>query len=304
MDINHIVIVGAGTMGTDLAVKLSASGVRVTVVGRPGGRADTFSVRAISAARDLGVSPDGLDMRLVSDLASVDWLSADLVIENIAEELAAKQSIFKQIASLANKKTIITSNSSTFGISRIVDGLSQQARFFGLHFFMPAHLVPLVEIVMSESSDLQTAKDIKQYLSARNFVPVIVHKDVPGFLGNRIQAAMMREVWHILECKIATPEDVDKAVMYGFGCRFLAAGPVMQKEISGLDVTYAANASVFSDLSNADKPPSFLADKVKRGEIGMKSERGFWHWNKASIRETRERYMQRLKSSIKVLLEK
>ncbi len=291
-------------MGTDLAVKLSGSGVRVTVVGRPGGRADTFDVRSTSAARDLDVSPDDLDMRLVSDLMSVDWLSADLVIENVVENLEVKQSIFKQIVSLANKKTIITSNSSTFGISLIANGLSQQARFFGLHFFMPAHLVPLVEIVMSESSDLQTANEIKQYLSVRNFVPVIVYKDVPGFLANRIQAAMMREVWHILEREIATPEDVDKAVMFGFGCRFLAAGPIMQKEISGLDVTYSANTGVFSDLSNADKPPSFLAEKVKRGEIGMKSERGFWHWNQASIREARERYMHKLKSSIKVLLEK
>ena len=303
MDIKHIVIVGAGTMGTDLAVKLSASGARVTVIGRPGGRAETFAARAISAARDLDVSSDNIDMQLVSTLTSVDWLSVDLVIENVIEDLAVKQSIFRQIVSLANEHAIITSNSSTFGISLIASGLSQQTRFFGLHFFMPAHLVPLVEIVMSESSELQIANELKQYLSARDFVPVIVRKDVPGFLANRIQAALIREVWHILEREIATHEDVDKAVMYGFGCRFLAAGPVMQKEISGLDVTYSANTSVFSDLSNADKPPSFLGDKVKRGEIGMKSGKGFWHWDQASIRETRERYMQKLKSSIKVLLD-
>ena len=185
MDIKHIVIVGAGTMGTDLAVKLSASGARVTVIGRPGGRAETFAARAISAARDLDVSSDNIDMQLVSTLTSVDWLSVDLVIENVIEDLAVKQSIFRQIVSLANEHAIITSNSSTFGISLIASGLSQQTRFFGLHFFMPAHLVPLVEIVMSESSELQIANELKQYLSARDFVPVIVRKDVPGFLANR-----------------------------------------------------------------------------------------------------------------------
>jgi 3-hydroxybutyryl-CoA dehydrogenase len=91
--------------------------------------------------------------------------------------------------------------------------------------------------------------------------------------------------------------------MYGFGCRFLAAGPVMQKEISGLDVTYSANSNVFPDLSNADKPPLFLASKIERGETGMKSERGFWSWSESSIREARERYMEKLKRSIKVLLD-
>ena len=303
MNINHIVIVGAGTMGTDLAVNLSKSGARVTIVGRPGGRAETFGDRATSAARDLDVTLENLDLQLVSDLRSADWSSTDLVIENVAEDLAVKQDIFKQIVSLANERTVITSNSSTFGISSIADGLRQQSRFFGLHFFMPAHLIPLVEIVMSENSDVQIADEIKGYLSSRNFVPVIVRKDVPGFLANRMQAALMREVWHILEREIATPEDVDKAVMYGFGCRFLAAGPVMQKEISGLDVTYSANSNVFPDLSNADKPPLFLASKIERGETGMKSERGFWSWSESSIREARERYMEKLKRSIKVLLD-
>jgi len=288
-------------MGTDLAVKLSASGARVTVVGRPGGRAETFSDRALSAARDLGVSLESLELQLISNLVSVAWSSADLIIENVTEDLAIKQSIFKQVVALANAEAIITSNSSTFGISLIANGLGQQSRFFGLHFFMPAHLVPLVEVVMSANSDLAIAEEIKLYLSSRDFVPVIVRKDVPGFLANRIQAALMREVWHILERGIATPEDVDKAVMYGFGCRFLAAGPVMQKEISGLDVTYSVNTNLFPDLSNADKPPSFLADKVKRGEIGMKSEVGFWTWNQKSIREARDRYMQRLKAAIKIL---
>jgi 3-hydroxybutyryl-CoA dehydrogenase len=135
LNINHIVIVGAGTMGTDLAVNLSKSGARVTIVGRPGGRAETFGDRATSAARDLDVTLENLDLQLVSDLRSADWSSTDLVIENVAEDLAVKQDIFKQIVSLANERTVITSNSSTFGISSIADGLSQQSRVFWTTFF-------------------------------------------------------------------------------------------------------------------------------------------------------------------------
>jgi len=301
VNFKHIVIIGAGTMGTDLSVKLAASGARVTIVGRSGGRADTFDTRALSAARDLDVALDQLKLELLSDLTSVDWSSADLIIENVNEDLVIKQSVFEQVVALSNADAIIASNSSTFGISLISSGLSPQSRFFGLHFFMPAHLVPLVEIVTSDKSDLQIAEKIKLYLTSLGFVPVIVRKDVPGFLANRIQAAMMREVWNILERGIATPEDVDKAVKYGFGCRFLAAGPVMQKEMSGLDITYSASKNVFPDLSNDDEPPSILSDKVKRGELGMKAEMGFWNWDQESIRVARDRYVIKLKAAIKVL---
>ncbi|MEJ6649241.1 MAG: 3-hydroxyacyl-CoA dehydrogenase family protein, partial [Burkholderiales bacterium] len=107
--------------------------------------------------------------------------------------------------------------------------------------------------------------------------------------------------WNILERGIATPEDVDKAVKYGFGCRFLAAGPVMQKEMSGLYITYSASKNVFPDLSNEDEPPSILSDKVKRGETGMKAEVGLWTWDQESIRKARDLYVIKLKAAIKVL---
>tara|TARA_B110000305_G_scaffold39157_1_gene40121 strand:- start:112 stop:1026 length:915 start_codon:yes stop_codon:yes gene_type:complete len=301
VNFKHIVIIGAGTMGTDLSVKLAASGTRVTIVGRPGGQADTFHNRARNAGLDLSLDFDQLKLQLLPDLISVDWPSADLIIENVNEDLALKQSIFGQVVILANANAIIASNSSTFGISLISSGLAPQARFFGLHFFMPAHLVPLVEIVTSEHSDVQIAEKIKLYLSTQGFVPVIVRKDVPGFLANRIQAAMMREVWNILERGIATPEDVDKAVTYGFGCRFLAAGPVMQKEMSGLDITCSASKNVFPDLSNEDEPPKILSDKVERGEMGMKTGLGFWSWNDESISEARNGYVAKLKAAIKIL---
>ena len=168
---------------------------------------------------------------------------------------------------------------------------------------MPAHLVPLVEIVMSAETDPKLSQRLKDSLKQLGFVPVIVKKDVPGFLANRIQAAMMREVWHVLENDIASPEDVDTAVTFGFGCRLLAAGPVLQKEISGLDVTYLANKNVFPDLSVETAPPPVLEDKVLGGNIGMKSGNGFWHWDENKKSEVRRQYISKLKASVKVLSE-
>lgn len=301
MNFKHIVVIGAGTMGTDLSVKFAASNQRVTVVGRVGGRAATFHERAQNTARDLGVTLEKTNLCLVDDIDSVDWSTADLVIENVNEDLALKQALFRTVTALANSDAIITSNSSTFGISSIAAGLSNPGRFFGLHFFMPAHLVPLVEIVASEHSNLDIAEKIKLALIPIGFEPVTVRKDVPGFLANRIQAAMMREVWNILDRDIATAEDVDKAVMYGFGCRFLAAGPIMQKEISGLDVTHSASKNLFPDLNNDAVPPAMLTQKIEKGEMGMKTQQGFWAWTPESIEENRKKYVKKLRAAIEIL---
>lgn len=303
MKFTHIVIVGTGTMGTDLSVKLSVGGERVTVVGRSGGSIDSFWTRAGHTASDMGVDLNTDLLRLVTNVTDVEWQDVDLVIENVREDLDIKRSVFRELCSLAPADAVITSNSSTFGISKITEGLENPRRFLGLHFFMPAHLVPLVEIVMSTETDSKLSQDLKGSLKQLGFVPVIVKKDVPGFLANRIQAAMMREVWHVLENDIASPEDVDTAVTFGFGCRLLAAGPVLQKEISGLDVTYLANKNVFPDLSVETTPPPVLEEKVLGGNIGMKSGNGFWHWDENKKSEVRRQYISKLKASVKVLSE-
>lgn len=288
-------------MGTDLASKFAASGFRVTAFGRPGGTSETFLNRVSRSAEELGVKLDSGAIELCADSSRIDWSSVDLVNENVSEDLGTKKLVFHQIVKLAKGDTLITSNSSTFGISEISKGLSNPKRFFGLHFFMPAHLVPLVEIILSEKSDRLWADHLKQELTGAGFTPVVVRKDIPGFLANRIQAAMMREVWHLLENDVASAEDLDKAVVNGFGCRLLAAGPVMQKEISGLDITYAANKNVFRHLSNATEPPGVLADKISSGNLGMKTGKGFWNWNESSSSKVRKKYIDQLKAAINLI---
>jgi 3-hydroxybutyryl-CoA dehydrogenase len=132
-------------------------------------------------------------------------------------------------------------------------------------------------------------------------VPVVVKKDIPGFLANRIQHALMREVWSLIDRGIASPEDVDKAVRFGFGMRYLAAGPVLQKEMSGLDVNFAASKAVYPDLCTDSGPPQMLLEKVRRGELGMKSGKGFWEWTPERVAAEKSRYNRALARALQIL---
>ncbi|MEK9963065.1 MAG: 3-hydroxyacyl-CoA dehydrogenase NAD-binding domain-containing protein [Betaproteobacteria bacterium] len=299
--LKKVLIFGGGTMGTDLSVRFAKSGISAVVFARAGKTHDTFWSRASVSASDLEVDINDLDIQLCDELDQIPWDELELVVENVSESLAIKREVFSVLAKRVHKHTIVTSNSSTFSISKIAQDFPLANRCFGLHFFMPAHLVPLVELVLGAQSEKATALELRVELEKLGLTTVLVEKDVPGFLANRIQASMMREVWNVIESGIASPEDVDKAVRYGFGFRLMAAGPVMQKEISGLDVTFEAGKSVFPDLSNANEPPSVLAKKIENGNFGMKTGRGFWSWTQSEAQHRRAEYIRVLKESLKIL---
>ena len=288
-------------MGTDMAVRFAAAGCRVYLMARPGPGREQFEQRARQAAADLEVRRDALDLGLASSLAGLPWQEIDLVIENVSEDRRVKHEVFREMVALAKPNTPMASNSSTYSVRVIAEGLETQERMLGLHFFMPAHLIPLVEVILTDRTNRKMAQEISDGLSILGFRPVMVQKDVPGFIANRIQAAMLREVWHVIDSGIASPEDVDTAVRYGFGFRLAASGPVMQKEMSGLDITAAAGASLYPDLSKADAPPPALTDKVARGECGMKTGKGFWEWNEVRANAERERYTRALKAALAIL---
>jgi len=299
--LRNLAVIGAGTMGADLAVRFAAAGLNVYLMARPGKSRDSFTPRARRSAVDLEAELGKLSIELVPTLGDLPWSKLDLVIENVKEDLAVKQAVFKEMVALAQSQIPLTSNSSTYSVRRIADGLDTQQRMLGLHFFMPAHLIPLVEVVLTPQTDPALAQRIYDEMEALGLKPVMVKQDVPGFLANRMQAALAREAWSLIDRGIATPEDVDRAVRYGFGFRYTAAGPVLQKEISGLDVTAAAAASLYPDLCNDDGPPKFLVDMVARGECGMKTGKGFWKWDEQKIEAERARYAKALKAALAIL---
>ena len=293
------VIIGGGTMGADVAAIFAAGGMGVDIVQRPGKTRDSLRERVARSVAELGETRP--EISLHDALRDVSWPQAGLVVESVTEDLPLKQRIFAELEALAPADIALTSNSSSFPISQIGTGLKSRHRMLGLHFFMPAHMVPLVEVVRSDATDAVVARSVFDLMQKLHRKPVMVAKDIPGFLANRMQHALMREAWSLIERGIATPEDVDIAVRYGFGFRYVAAGPILQKEMSGLDVNFLASSTVFPDLCNDALPAAKLAGKVKAGEIGMKTGKGFYDWPVDKIARVKARYQTALKRGLEIL---
>ncbi|WP_459618732.1 3-hydroxyacyl-CoA dehydrogenase family protein [Bordetella sp. 2513F-2] len=297
----HAVIVGGGTMGADVAVVLARAQCRATVVEPDAGRAATLPGRAAANLRAAGQEPNAGPIRVVAGLAEVDWHDVGLVIECIPERLPLKQALFAELVRQAPPQAVLASNSSSFPITAIGQGLESRGRMLGLHFFMPAHLVPLVEVVMGESSDEACADTLVAFMRRCGMVPVKVRQDLPGFLANRLQHALSREAFDLIDRGIASPEDVDAAVRFGFGFRFLAAGPVMQRDHAGIDVHAAAGATMYPTFCNADRPARCLTERAHDGRHGMKTGEGFYRWTPERIQAERERYDRLLRAGLDLL---
>jgi 3-hydroxybutyryl-CoA dehydrogenase len=236
-----------------------------------------------------------------AQLADIPWSNVSLVVEAATEDLQLKQRVFADVEALAGRNVPIASNTSNFPIGEIGKNLKHRHRVLGLHFFMPAHLVPLVEVVSSDATDPKIAEGLVDLMNRLGKAPIWVKKDVPGFVGNRIQHAMMREALYLIADGIVSPEGVDTAVRYGFGFRFIACGPIMQKEMSGWDTNYLVGSALYPHLYKNDAPPTMLKDMMEQNRIGMKTKRGFWQWDDEKIAKEKARIEKALQSGMKIL---
>ena len=285
MQSRHVAIIGGGNMGADVAFTFAQGGWR------------THVVEPSDAARGK------LDERLVrhAGLDSVPWQDIEMVVECIPERLDLKRALFAELERCARPEAVLASNSSSFPISDIALGLATQERMIGLHYFLPAHLVPLVEVIRSEKTRAGLPEEVGELMRALGKVPVQVRKDIPGFLANRMQHALAREAFALIDAGIATPADIDAAVRFGFGFRFLAAGPCLQRDHAGLEVHAAAAATMYPSLARNTVPADTLREKVARGELGMKTGKGFFDWNDESIAAEKARYEGKLKQGLTLL---
>jgi 3-hydroxybutyryl-CoA dehydrogenase len=296
-------IIGGGTMGADVAAIFAHGGWAAHIVEPLRERWNLSEERARHAVGQLGGAGDGARLELHADLAGPPWREIGIVIECAPEKLALKQAVFAELARLAPASVPLASNSSSFPISDIARGLPTAERMLGLHFFMPAHLVPAVEVVRGEATDQRVWEEAAQLMRSLGKVPVRVKKDVPGFLANRLQHALMREAFALIDAGLASPEDVDAAVRYGFGLRYLAAGPVLQKDLAGLDIHCAAAATMYPHLANNTSPSPTLAGLVAQGKLGMKTGEGFYKWDAESSARERARYERALLKALQILKE-
>ncbi len=296
-----VLIVGGGTMGRDVALVCARGGCVVQVLELDSERRALLPDYFSTTLSQLDYGHRFHLLSVVGSLEEIDWADVDLLIECIPERLDMKQALFAKLEQYAKPETVLASNSSSFPISEIARGLKTAARMIGLHFFMPAHLVPCVEVVYGEKTSPLVGESLSRLMTVCGMVPVSVKKDLPGFLANRLQHALSREAFAMVDAGIASLEDIDKAVRFGFGFRYLAAGPVMQRDHAGLEVHAAAGGSIYPTLNNSPHIAQCLGDRVSSGKFGMKTGEGFFPWTAQTIKIERERYDSLLREGLKLI---
>jgi 3-hydroxybutyryl-CoA dehydrogenase len=300
---HHALVIGGGTMGVGIIAMFLGGDWKVDVVSRSKSTRDSLPSAVAKALGAIGKTEDTTGLKTYATLPEAAWDKIVIAVETVTEDLPLKRKLFAEMETLARPDCALTSNSSSFPISEIGKGLKTQSRMIGLHFFMPAHLIPLVEVVRSVHTDTNAAENVGAIMSSLGKRPVQVKKDVIGFLGNRIQGALMREALWLIEQGVASPEDIDATVRLSFGFRYAAAGPIVQKEHSGWDTTCAVAKIIWPDLCNEKGPPPVLQNNVDKGRIGFKTKGGFFDWDDESIAKERARYERALRKCLEIFKE-
>ncbi len=283
MPSKNVVVVGTGTMGPGIAAVFALGGWRTVLLGRtPDALASGLDRSRLAGANleRLGLLSPGRAAEAETLLSgSTDMgaaaADADFVVECIAEHLEAKRDCFRHLDEAARPDTILATNTSGLSISAIAAATSRPARIAGMHWWNPPHLIPLVEVVRGEQTDEATLAAVADTARALGKTPVLVRKDAPGFIGNRLQYALLREAIHMVEAGIASAEDVDAAVRAGPGLRYAAMGPLEVADLIGLDVVADVMAYLLPELGAPSATPDSLARLVASDKLGVKRGGGF-----------------------------
>jgi 3-hydroxybutyryl-CoA dehydrogenase len=295
-------IIGGGVMGGDISIIFAAGGWNVHVMSPSQKTRDALPARIAAGLKKLGApAANAALVKTYPTLEELPLQDISLVVESALEDLSLKRKIFADLERLARPDAILTSNTSTFPIGEIGKHLKTRSRVAGMHYFMPAHLVPLVEIVSAEFTDRKVAQRLLDLMRELGKAPIDVTKDVPGFVGNRLQHALMREALWLVANGVTTPDGIDTAVRFGFGFRYIACGPIKQKELSGWDTNLLGGTSIYPHLYNEKAPPPMLRDMVAKGHIGMKARRGFWQWTDEAIARETARIERCLQAGMEIL---
>jgi 3-hydroxybutyryl-CoA dehydrogenase len=290
-------VIGTGMMGPGIAGTLALGGVRATILSRTEEGAakglDTAR-RQIRLLEENGLAEPAQAARAIelmdaSSTFDATIARADLVIESAPENMEFKQKLFAHMDSIAKPDAILTSNTSGLSITAIASLCKHPERVLTTHFWNPPHLMPLVEIVKGEKTSDAAALDVRVLLAHCGKVPVIVKKDRPGQLGNRLQMAMVREAVNIVAEGIADADDVDQVCKNGFGLRLPVYGLFEHQDIVGLDMCLSIVDYVAQDLYNEPHAPDIYRQKVANGDLGAKTGKGFYDWSKKSAEEVKAR---------------
>jgi 3-hydroxybutyryl-CoA dehydrogenase len=284
--IERVTVVGAGRMGHGIALVYALDGRDVTLFDVDGEVLDSAPERVDSAlstmvgagAVDRATADAALsNLRTGSDFASA-VAGADFVTEAVVEDLAVKQSVFAGLDAHAPADALLATNTSGLAIADIARDVDDASRVLGTHWFNPPHIVPLVEVVKGPETTDAVAGRVAALLESAGKTPVVLEREIPGFLGNRIQTAMAYEAYSLLARGVASAADIDRAVRAGFGFRLPVMGVFEKVDQSGLDVHREVERSLMADLDRGTDPNPVVSELVERGQTGWESGKGVYDW--------------------------
>ena len=295
--INTIACLGTGTMGHGVAFLAARGGNTVRMFGRSQEsiqRGMDSIDRAIKLYEDNDLLPKGSGAKIKTRITGVTSIEeavagVDLVMESVAENMQVKHEVFQAAEKYCPDQAILATDTSSLTLSEIAKVFKKPERFCAIHFFTPPYLMRTVEVCPCPST-LPSVLDVCAgwVETMIGNVAIVMNKEVPGFLINRIQAACVREAAYIVEQGWASPETVDKAISYSLGRRYTVTGPLMSADMGGLDI-FDALIDELGDKLYSGKTPKLLKDSVKRGNLGLKSGQGVYTWTPEKIQETRGR---------------
>ncbi|MBO0587244.1 3-hydroxyacyl-CoA dehydrogenase NAD-binding domain-containing protein [Sporosarcina sp. E16_8] len=280
-------IIGCGTMGHSIALSAAWAGIEVEISGvneqdlatADKGLRTKLRVMVQNELFNEAMAEEIRKRIIFSTSLEQVVQDATFIIEVIPENSQMKRKLYKEIEAICGKDTILASNTSGFTPTSLAEEMAYPNRFIVTHFWNPGHLIPLVEVVKGEKTDQKTVERTMNLLNEMNKKPILINKEIPGFIGNRLQYALFREAQSLLDEGVATKEDIDAAVTYSIGRRLPITGPLMTADMGGLDVFSAISNYLFEDLSTEDKSGAYLSNLVDQQKFGDKSGEGFYIWD-------------------------
>jgi 3-hydroxybutyryl-CoA dehydrogenase len=283
-----LTIIGSGTMGHSIALNAAWSGINVRMYGlneqdSSNGLAGISRKLQVLLANDLiteNQTREILDRIKVTNSIDDSISGATFIIETIPEDIQLKNNLFLDLDKKCSPDVILASNTSGLSLTQMSAGINHPERTIITHFWNPAHLIPLVEVLRSSLTTTQTFDRAISLLKSMGKKPIEVKKEVPGLVGNRLQFALFREAQYLLEEGIASKEDIDAAVTYSIGRRLSVTGPLLSADMGGLDVFASISDNLFKNISDADHSFPTLEKLVEEKKLGDKTGEGYYMWDK------------------------
>ena len=304
--IRRIAILGLGTMGPGMAARLARGGLQVTAydVAPPAiERARTMLGAAETVLDALGIEspPDSSGaVRFTDDIG--DAVSgADLVIENVPENISVKAEVYRAIDGLIAPDTIVASDTSGIPITKLQAHISNPARMVGMHWSNPPHIIPMIEVIAGNKTSKETVQWMVATIKDLGLLPVVVQKDVPGFVENRVLYALLRECVDLVDQGVIDAEGLDTCVSWGIGYKLSVIGPMALLDMAGLDIYQAVGSYLNKDLCNRGDLSPYVTERTKAGKLGMKTGSGVFSYTPEKIAELRGLRAKRLVAVRKAL---